>query len=86
MKKNKGLILKPFSIDRVLNKELFMEKLYRKYAPKAILILIFSLSTFLTENSHCMQEILLKRRYFAKILSKSLKKVNFTFYFEPGHF
>ena len=38
-------------------------------------------------NSHCMQEILLKIRYFERGLSKSLKKkVNFIFSFEPSPF
>ena len=33
-----------------------------------------------------MQEILLKTRYFERGLSKSLKKVNFIFSFEPSPF
>ena len=39
-----------------------------------------------TANSYCMQEILLKIRYFQRGLSKSLKKVNFIFSFEPSPF
>ena len=34
----------------------------------------------------CMQKILLKIRYFERGLSKSLKKVNFIFSFEPSLF
>ena len=33
----------------------------------------------ITQNSHCMPEILLKIQCFQRGLSKSLKKVNFTF-------
>ena len=63
-------------IDRVLDKEHFYEKSCRKYAPKV------SPDSF----CHCMQEIILKIRYFERGLSKSLKKVNFIFSFEPSHF
>ena len=59
-----------------------MEKSYRKYAPKAS-PRPFSFSS-ITQNSHCMQEILLKIRYFERGLSKSLKMVNFIFSFEPS--
>ena len=33
-----------------------------------------------------MQEILLEIRYFERVLSKNLKKVNFIFSFEPNPF
>ena len=59
-----------------------MEKSSRKCAPKASPRPLF----FLTENSHCMQEILLKIRYFERGLSKTFKKVNFNFSFEPSPF
>ena len=39
-----------------------------------------------TQNSHYMQEILFKIRYFDSGLSKSLKKVNFIFSFQPSPF
>ena len=39
----------------------------------------------LTQNSYCMQEIILKIRYFERGLSKTFKKVNF-FSFEPSPF
>ena len=41
---------------------------------------------YITQNIHCMQEIILKVRYFERELSKSLKKVNFIFSFEPSPF
>ena len=40
----------------------------------------------LVNNSHCMQEILLKIRYFDRGLTKSHKKVNFIFSFKPSPF
>ena len=46
------------------------ENVDRKLVPDTFLFLV-------TQNSHCMQEILLKIRYFERGLSKSLKKVNF---------
>ena len=40
----------------------------------------------ITQNSHCIQEILLKVRYFERGSSKSLKKGNFVFSFKPSPF
>ena len=37
-----------------------------------------------TQSSHCMQEILLKIRYFGRGLSKSLRRVKFIFSFESS--
>ena len=51
-----------------------MEKWYRKCAPNA------------SPRPHCMQEVLLKVGYFERGLSKSPKKVNFIFSFEPSPF
>ena len=61
-----------------------MEKSCTKCAPKAgpdpFLILLSN------SRQTCMQEILLKMRYFEKGLSQSLKKVKFIFSFEPSLF
>ena len=62
-----------------------MEKSDRKYAPKATTRSHFNFSK-VTKNSHCMQKILLKIRYFERGLSKSLKKVNFIFLYNPVPF
>ena len=48
--------------------------MHQKLVPDPVLILI------ITQNSYCMQEILLIIRYFEKGLSKSFKKVNFLFF------
>ena len=40
--------------------------------------------TLITQNSHYMQEILLKIRYFERRLSKGLKKIKFIFSSEPS--
>ena len=57
-----------------------MEKSCRKCASEA------SPRWYTAQNSHCIQEILLKITYFEKGLSKTLKKVNFIFPFKPSHF
>ena len=61
-----------------------MEKSFKKCAPKASprLLLIW----YITQSSHCMQEIRLKTRYFERGFSKTLKKVNFIFSFEASPF
>ena len=41
---------------------------------------------YINQNSHCMQEIIIKVRYLERELPKSLKKVNFIFSFEPSPF
>ena len=51
----------------------YMEKSCRKCASKA------SPRWYTAQNSHCIQEILLKITYFEKGLSKTLKKVYFSF-------
>ena len=63
------------SIDRVLNKEHLYGKIIQKICTKSI--------PKVNQNSHCMQEILLKIRYFERGLSKGLKKVNFIFLSNP---
>ena len=60
---------------------IFIEKLYRKCEAKAG---PRPLNNF--GNSHCIQEIILKVRYFERRLLKSLKKGNFIFSFEPSPF
>ena len=62
-----------------------MEKSCRKYAPKASPRSLFNFGK-ITQNSHCMQELLLKIRYFERGLSKGLKKVNFIFLLSPVPF
>ena len=62
-----------------------MEKSFRKCAPKASPRPLFNFGKQ-TQNSHCMQEIPLKIRYFERGLSNSLKKVNFIFFYEPSPF
>ena len=54
--------------------------MHQKLVPDLFIILVK------TQNSHCMQEIILKLRYFDRELSKSLKKYNFIFSFEPTPF
>ena len=61
-----------------------MEKSCRKCAPKASPKPLFNLAKH--PKSHCMQEILLKIRYFDRRLSKTLKNVNFNFSFEHSPF
>ena len=46
-----------------------MERSYRQCAPKASPRPLFNFVK-LTQNSHCMQEILLEKRYFEKALKK----------------
>ena len=41
---------------------------------------------FLTQNSYCIQEIVLKNRYFERVLSESYKKVNLILPFKPNFF
>ena len=57
-----------------------MPEMHQELVPDPFLISV------ITQNSHCMQEILLKIRFFEKGLSKSFKKVNFIFSFEPSPF
>ena len=58
--------IETLSIDRVLHTEHFYGKLC---APKASPRPLFNPN--ITQNSHCMQEILFKIRYFERELSKS---------------
>ena len=62
-----------------------MEKLYRKCEPKAGPRHLFYFGKK-TQNSHCMQEILLNKRCFERGSSRPFKKVNFIFSFEPSPF
>ena len=50
-----------------------MEKLCRKYATKASVKPLFYFG--ITQNNHCMQEILFKIRYYGKGYQKTLKKL-----------
>ena len=63
-----------------------MEKWCKKCAPKVSPKPLFNFGKYITQNSHCTQEILLKIRYFEGGLSKSLKKVNVIFSFKPSTF
>ena len=56
------------------------ENVHQKLVPNPFLILVKN------TKSHCMVEIPLKIRYFQRGLSKSLKKLNFIFSFEPSPF
>ena len=60
-----------------------MEKSCRNYSPKAS---PRALPNFrkITQNSHCIQEIVLKIRDFERALSKTRKKINFIFPFKPN--
>ena len=53
------------------------ENMQQKLVPDLFIILV---------NNHCMKESHLKVRYFERGLSKSLKKGNFIFSFEPSPF
>ena len=81
--KKKRCDIEILSIDRVLNTENFYGKIMQKYMHQKLehfLILVSNPKQLL----HAI--ILLKIQYFQKELSKSLKKVNFIFSFEPNHF
>ena len=54
------------------------ENKHQKLVPVSFLILINN------QNSQCMQELLLKIKYFERGLSKHFKKVNFIFSFESS--
>ena len=58
-----------------------MKKSCRKCAPKASLRPLFNVDKY--PNSHYMKGIVLKRSYFERELSKSLKKVNLSFERSP---
>ena len=77
--------IETLSNDRVVNKECFHEKIIQKMCMKSLsqTLLLFQQ---ITHNNYCMQEILLKIRYFEKGLLKNLEKVNFSFCFEPSPF
>ena len=65
----------------------FKEHFYGKIMQK-MCIKTYSQTRYLfcqvTQNSHCMQDIFLKIRYFERGLSNTLKEVNFIFSFEPS--
>ena len=56
------------------------ENMQQKLVPGLCIILVNN------PNNHCMQKSVLKVRYFERVLSKSLKKGNFIFSFEPSPF
>ena len=62
-----------------------MKNLCRKCAPNASPRPHFFLGKQ-PKKGQCMQEILLKIRYFERGLSKTFKKVNFIFSFQPCPF
>ena len=70
--------IKTLLIVRVLNKNRFVEKSFRKHAPKASPRPFLSLVNT-SKHNHCMQEIVLKIRCFERGFSKSPKKLNFFF-------
>ena len=61
-----------------------MKKSYRKCAPKTNPGPLLFLLNY--PNSHSMQEIILKIKYFERGFLKSYKKVDFIFSFEPSPF
>ena len=63
-----------------------MEKSFRKCAPKASPRPLINFGNWLKTAFAYKKLIILKIRYFEKGLSKSLKKVNFVFSFEPSLF
>ena len=73
------------SIDKVLNKKHFYGKIMQKICTNSWSLTPF-LFWYITQSSHCMQEILLKIRYFERGLSKTLKKVSFIFLLNPVPF
>ena len=58
-------------------KNIFMEKSCRKYTTKASPKTLFYFRT--TQNNHCMQEIILKIRYYRRGHQKALKKLTLFF-------
>ena len=84
LKKVKRYDIETLSVDRVLNTEPFLGKSCWKCAPEVIPGPLLTLGSNL--KNHCMQETLLKMRYFERGLSKSLKKINLIFSFEPSPF
>ena len=51
--------------------------MHQELAPDPLLILINN------QNNHCMQETVLKIRYFERGLSKSLQRVSLAFFSKP---
>ena len=75
-------VIKTFLIDKKLNKKHFVEKSCRKCAPKFSSRPIFQF--WQIQNSHCMQEILLKRCFHYHIALKKLTLI-FRSYPVPFH-
>ena len=71
-------------VDGVSDKEHFYKKIMQKMCSKSWSQA--SLCWYIIQNSHCMQKIILKARYFETGLSKSLKKRNFISSFKPSPF
>ena len=78
--KKKGMTIKPCQLMEYQIKNISIEKSCRKCAAKA------SPRPLYNFGSCCMQEIILKVRYFETGLSKSLKKGNLIFSFESNPF
>ena len=79
LRRKKGIMTEFLSIDRVLARNIFMENhaenVPQKLVPDPFLILVNN-----------PKQPLHTRNYFEKGLSKSSKKVNFNFSFEPSLF
>ena len=80
LRKKYGVTLKLCPLIEYYIQNIFMGKnhaeiVHQKLAPDPFLI------CQTTQNRPCMQKILLKIRNFERLLSKSLKKVNFNFFF-----
>ena len=85
LKKEKRYDIEILSIDRVLSKEQFYGKMMQKLYTESESGTPYYFC-LITQNSHCMQEIVLKIGYFERRLSETLKKFNFVFYFETNLF
>ena len=83
--KEKRYGIKTLSIDKVLNKE---HLLWKNHAENVHQKVVRDPFFILANNpiSHCMQEILLKIRYFERELSKTLKKLTLFFLLSPVPF
>ena len=72
LRKRKSYDIEILSIDRALNKEHLWKKYIEKSCRKSALKASPRPLNLKTQKSHCMQEILLKIKYFERGISKSL--------------
>ena len=84
-RKKKDMTLKLCHLIEYYVRNIFMEKSCRNYAPKASPRTLLNFDT-INQNSHRMQEIVLKIRYFERGLSKSHKKLTLIFLSNPISF